>query len=257
MADPTNKIECCDEDLIAILRIGHDTSIRGTGLSLRDALSRTRYRELRPSFGELDLLSHLRERPALIKEWLLYSEDKRTDGGWYLLEDGTIGHVSTRQETRFPSIEQAVAAYVLRTRLLGEPLDQHMTARSEDKGELFILDGLRQVLQLLAAPADVALAFYPDGTVKADELALDFDNFGRASLESSELELTEAQRASLIVIDQLLDAMTASRQDTLWTDEAVRTHPKWQGVREAAGRALPEFGWPPGPDDRAARGYVF
>jgi hypothetical protein len=128
---------------------------------------------------------------------------------------------------------------------------------SEDRDRRFILNGLRQQVQLLAAPADVALAFYPDGTVKADELALDFDNFGRAALESSELDLTEAQRTSLIVIDQLLDAMTASRQDTLWTDEALRTHPKWQGVREAAGRALAEFGWPPRPDDRAARGYVF
>ena len=127
---------------------------------------------------------------------------------------------------------------------------------SENRDRQFILNGLRQQVQLLAAPADVALAYYPDGTVKADELALDFDNFGRAALESSELDLTEAQRASLIVIDQLLDAMSKSRQDALWTEEAVRTRPEWQAVREAAGRALALFGWPPGPDNQAARGYV-
>lgn len=58
---------------------------------------------------------------------------------------------------------------------------------TEDRDRQFIFNGLRQQVQLLAAPADVALAFYPDGTVKADELALDFDNFGRAGLENSEV----------------------------------------------------------------------
>jgi len=123
-------------------------------------------------------------------------------------------------------------------------------------GRQFLLDGLRQIVQLLAAPADVALAYYPDGTVKADELALDFDNIGRAALESSESDLTEVQRASLVMIDQLLGAITESSDDALWTDEAVRTHPKWQAVRKAAGRALQEFGWPTGPDNRTTRGYV-
>jgi hypothetical protein len=33
----------------------------------------------------------------------------------------------------------------------------------------FIQDGLRDALQALAAPGDVALALVPDGTVKADE----------------------------------------------------------------------------------------
>lgn len=102
-------------DLLAILRIGPDTSMRGAGLSLRDALSLTRYRELRPQFVESDLLEHLREHPELIEEGLLYSADKRTSGGWYLLEDGTIGQVDRPgEESPFPSIEQAVAAYVVR-----------------------------------------------------------------------------------------------------------------------------------------------
>jgi hypothetical protein len=54
---------------------------------------------------------------------------------------------------------------------------------------IFILDGLREAVQALAAPGEVALALVPDGTVKADELALDFDNSGRAVLESLESEL--------------------------------------------------------------------
>jgi hypothetical protein len=107
----------------------------------------------------------------------------------------------------------------------------------------FILDGLRQIVRMLAAPGDEALALVPGGTVKADELALDFDNFGRAALESLGPELTDAQRESLINIDLLLDAMSGSQQADLWTEDAVRTHPKWQAVREAARRALAEFGW--------------
>jgi hypothetical protein len=113
--DFVSELERRDDDLLAILRIGHNTSIRGAGLSLRDALSLTAYRELRPHFGEADLLRQLRNHPALIEEWLVYSEDKRTEGGWYLLPDGTIGQVGRRgEETRFPSVDQAVAAYVVR-----------------------------------------------------------------------------------------------------------------------------------------------
>jgi hypothetical protein len=123
-----------------------------------------------------------------------------------------------------------------------------------DSGRPFILDGLRQILQLLAAPADVALAYYPAVTVKADELALDFDNFGRAALENSDVRLTETQRESLNSVYESFDTI---RERDLWTEEAVRTRPEWQTIREAAGRALAEFGWPAGPDERAARGYVF
>ncbi len=127
---------------------------------------------------------------------------------------------------------------------------------TNDPSLQFIVDGCRQVVQLLAAPPDVALAYYPDGTVKADELALDFDNFGRAALENSELKLTEAQRESLTKIDQLLDEMTDSRQHVLWTEEAVRTHPKWRAVRDEARRALAAFAWPAGPDHSKRKGEL-
>ena len=60
-------------------------------------------------------MTYLKDDPTIIEEWILYSEDKRTDGGWYLLRDGTIGQVRRRgEEIRFPSLEQAVAAYIVR-----------------------------------------------------------------------------------------------------------------------------------------------
>jgi hypothetical protein len=103
------------EQLLKILRIGHDTSMRGAGLSLRDALRLTRYRELREGFQESDLLPLLKAHPAVVEEWLAYSEDKRTSGGWYVLRDGQMGQVDAPAAlTQFPSIEEAVAAYVVR-----------------------------------------------------------------------------------------------------------------------------------------------
>ena len=67
-------------------------------MSLRDALSLTAYRELRPQFEESDLLPYLREDPALIEEWLLYSDDKRTSGGWYLSEDAPSAGLLRKKE---------------------------------------------------------------------------------------------------------------------------------------------------------------
>lgn len=102
-------------DLLAILRVGHDTSMRGAGLSLREALRRTRYADRRPTLGPADLYSLLLEHPELSETWLAYSEDKRTSGGWYLLRSRELGQFG-RPETHkhFDSLEKAVAEYVVR-----------------------------------------------------------------------------------------------------------------------------------------------
>ena len=115
VADQIAELESFERNVLAILEIGRETTSRGAGLSLREALSRTRYRELRSSFKEPDLLAVLEERPALMEEWLCYSEDKRTSGGWYVLRNGVIGQVG-RPPSRvgFSSIAEAVAAYVVR-----------------------------------------------------------------------------------------------------------------------------------------------
>ena len=103
-----------DTQLLAILRIGHDTSMRGAGVSLREALARTQYAAMRGSFGPSDLLPLIRSHPALCQEWISYSEDKRTSGGWYLTERGEIGTVgATNERMQFDSLEEAVAHYVV------------------------------------------------------------------------------------------------------------------------------------------------
>jgi len=52
---------------------------------------------------------------GLLEEWLAYSEDKRTTGGWYLLRSGEIGRVGDPDSRKFfECLEQAVADYVVR-----------------------------------------------------------------------------------------------------------------------------------------------
>lgn len=104
-----------NEDLLAILRVGHETSMRGAGLSLSEALRQVRYADRRASFGPADLRPLIIAHPEVSESWFAYSEDKRTSGGWYLLPSGEIGRVSDPESaTRFESLEEAVAEYVVR-----------------------------------------------------------------------------------------------------------------------------------------------
>ena len=96
-----------------ILRIGHDTTQRGTGLSLRAALSKTDYRTHRGDFGPEDLILLLRAQPELVSQWQMYSQDKRTTGGWSLTER-RVANLSMRTFEEFASVEEAVANYVVR-----------------------------------------------------------------------------------------------------------------------------------------------
>jgi len=104
------------QQLLGILAIGHDISMRGEGISLRDALHRSAYRSLRGRFNAEDLVPLVRENPAFIDRWIAYSEDKRTPGGWWLrLDPPSIGQVEDPGNTLlFRTREDAVAEYVIR-----------------------------------------------------------------------------------------------------------------------------------------------
>jgi hypothetical protein len=101
-----------DFALTAILRIARD--VAGGRMALREALTRSRYREQRPRFSAEDVRAALSAHPVLVDEWLAYSEDKRTEGGWYVLRDGEIGEVLKPASQRsYPTIEEAVAQFIL------------------------------------------------------------------------------------------------------------------------------------------------
>ncbi|MGK2883290.1 MAG: hypothetical protein ACSLE8_00680 [Rhodococcus sp. (in: high G+C Gram-positive bacteria)] len=102
-----------DEEILKILQIGHDSSIRGLGLSLNQALKQARYRELRNTLSVSDLLPVIDKNPQLIEQWIMYSEDKRTDGGWYLSPKAAIGTIAG-DRIKFRGMQEAVAEYVLR-----------------------------------------------------------------------------------------------------------------------------------------------
>lgn len=103
-----------ESQLLSILRIGYEASSRDSGVSLRDAIVNTRYQQLRSMFGAGDLVPLIRDHLAFCSEWLAYSADKRTRGGWYLLESGEIGQLDHDRSDAFDSIEVAVAHYVVR-----------------------------------------------------------------------------------------------------------------------------------------------
>ena len=134
-----------------------------------------------------------------------------------------------------------------------EAWDRLISASREEVAEVFakwrevnrhfIFAGIRKSIEALAADGEVAPAVMPKGSVGADEVALNFDQFAPAALETLGYELNDDQRESLLHIDRLLGAMSGEQQSHLWTEEAVRTHRKWQEVREAARRALVDFGW--------------
>jgi hypothetical protein len=101
-----------------ILRIARSVA---AGLALTEALKRTGYAAHRASFGPDDIRAILWDHPSLVDEWLAYSEDKRTDAGWYVLRDGEIGQVlKPSSQCAYASIQEAVAQFIIRE------LDSHL-----------------------------------------------------------------------------------------------------------------------------------
>ncbi len=106
-----------DSALLDILSVGHITSIRSDeGLSLRDALSRVKYSAFRSQLEPGVILAALKQNEALVDQWVMYSEDKRTSDGWYILTDKReIGRVGDPDSVIcFARLDEAVAEYVLR-----------------------------------------------------------------------------------------------------------------------------------------------
>jgi hypothetical protein len=101
--------------LMAILRIGHDASLRGDEISIYDALVRVHYLAYRLTFKASDLRALIDTHPELVEQWLAYSEDKRTSGGWYALRSGEIGQ-ALKPESRitYSCMSEAVSEFVVR-----------------------------------------------------------------------------------------------------------------------------------------------
>jgi hypothetical protein len=70
---------------------------------------------VRPQLRISEVVEELCANPALVEDWVLYCEDKRTTGGWYLnsekLEIGELRNPSSART--FQTLEAAVAAFIL------------------------------------------------------------------------------------------------------------------------------------------------
>ena len=107
----------------------------------------------------------------------------------------------------------------------------------------WVLWELKQCLRALATPGPIALSTEPDGAVKADELALDYDNFVTAALGNIPQEFTEQQREALSQVNDALAVMSGMVNAHLWTEDAVINHPAWEKVRILSRNALEIIGW--------------
>jgi hypothetical protein len=104
--------------------------MRSAGISLREALRQTDYADVRASFGPAELLPLLRENPDLVDQWIMYSQDKRTSGGWYLGESKCeVGRLDTGESFCFTALDEAVAQYVVRELDFWSEVGRHSTSR--------------------------------------------------------------------------------------------------------------------------------
>lgn len=107
------------EQLLSVLSIARDHSgLRGgRGLSLRQLIAESDYRAVRARIEASLLSAILRAEPAIVDDWLAYSEDKRTSSGWAFWQSRggawVIGDLAGAHE-EFGSREFACAEFVLR-----------------------------------------------------------------------------------------------------------------------------------------------
>jgi hypothetical protein len=82
------------------------------------AVRQSGYKTVRDQITPTDLAQYLSRHPQFIEDWELYSLDKRTSGGWYLLRNErgwTVGSVSvSHPDEQFESAAEACAHFVLR-----------------------------------------------------------------------------------------------------------------------------------------------
>lgn len=105
-----------------------------------------------------------------------------------------------------------------------------------------LICALREEVARLAAPADLQLASLPTFVHRPDELALRFDDAWQPI--RARLDASETQRAALEALDARLATLSGEANEAFWTEEAVRSDPRWEGLRDLARNVLRTFGWP-------------
>ena len=113
---------------------------------------------------------------------------------------------------------------------------------SEESAELS-LTLLKAGLQQAALPAERQLARLKGFDVPF-EVADDVSQQILWLLQSTDVKLTAEQRSSLIALDDFIKGMSGRCNACLWTDDALRSRPEWEEVRQQARTILGLFQWP-------------
>ncbi len=114
-----------------------------------------------------------------------------------------------------------------------------------------VLSRLCMSLQLLAAPAQTQLAYFPDFVCKADEIALDYDLWFVRAFDQA---LVPAEQIiPLAALNDYLGRLSRKGDTDFWTEEALTHDAQWDQVRAMAKTGLEAMGWsveapPPSPD---------
>ncbi len=114
---------------------------------------------------------------------------------------------------------------------------------------------LQRAVRALMQPADIQLSYFPDFVCKADELALDFED-GLYERVGHEDEYPAEQRAAIDALGASLRAMGGGHNAVFWTDEAVRSHSRWEEVRRLAEAIVRACGWSPEPPGPSGAVYI-
>lgn len=106
----------------------------------------------------------------------------------------------------------------------------------------WMLDTMREALQLLAAPAEEQIDLLERRDLEVDDLGLLFEDAYVPLRESAdELARSEVFAAALSAVDETLSRMAGRRREEDWEPAALRKGADWARLRELARQALEVF----------------
>src|SRR5215813_14772723 len=100
-----------------------------------------------------------------------------------------------------------------------------------------VVDELYQILERLASPPQAQIDYLRNLGVAplADELALEFhDLYLLVPQLAAQRVLTHQQRKAVDTVSRKLDDMSTCQDESLWTEDALQSHPDWVEVRRLA-----------------------
>ena len=102
------------EKLLKVLKIAYEISYKGSGISLNKAMIQCDYNVIRKNIDIKEMIFLLQSNSNLTKDWIQYSEDKRTSGGFFI-KGKIVGSIDNNiRNVSYKSKEIALANFILR-----------------------------------------------------------------------------------------------------------------------------------------------